>query len=612
MIPKPKLDIPVPRINDVESYERDNPANYKAPRSYVRCHRLTPEEWDQTLEYVADKEDEAWLKANTKFGGAANNNTITNNNDSTSEEEKQQTSQDDEKEKSTTTTTTNNAGSSTTSTSKIVVHRRRPQLTLNMFERMMDAMEKETGFEAIITSNQADNIFRIKVPQLYHMFPLKPPRSNGNDGIGIVVVATVKQVVHDVYQYWIHKRSKLKRPLLRRFWPTTSTMETNPNLCFRPREKEKYKLRKKRQNDMDAFRKMTQLRNDFDNLRSVLELVQRREELGRLHVKLQIDRFQQRLYDAVDTSGKPRASQQLTRNGVEQLLSIPNYFETQASSSGVGHKASNKRSRTGMTTADAVSSILPGGPSGRGPTPVHGTAATAAAAASTSGMAALDPATGNIMTAAAAVAADGSIGGAAVGVPLVVAGHNHGEPAPNFMQPLNSRESFVSSWEGAVPHVTSYVDSQSEPTFRFRHRPRVGRGGRLVIDRLPLPPTASAQNDDNPATAPVTVLVAGKGMVRSTQPKARLLDLLPRPLDHEALSRRVEEMCVAAIREDLDTRTATMLQQAAAGPHHGVAASAATDHADENAGDEIIVKLDDWLDTDDQIWGEERHVMGPI
>ena len=32
----------------------------------------------------------------------------------------------------------------------------------------------------------------------------------------------------------------------------------------------------------------------------------------------------------------------------------------------------------------------------------------------------------------------------------------------------------------------------------------------------------------------------------------------------------------------------------------------------ENDGDEVAVKLKEWLDTDDQLWGEERYIMGPV
>lgn len=489
--PKPKLDIPVPHINTVETYERDVPATYNVPCSFVRYRRSSLEEWNDKLAYVSDAEDEIWLKNNTKFGGACQS-----------------------------------VGDSDETTGPL---QRRPQLTLALFERILDILEKATGFEAIVSVQKAESLIHADIPQLFQMFPMK-----GRPG-----VTTTKIVIHDSYTYWLQKRSKLKRPLLRRFWPVTSTDDTNPHLVFRPREKEKYKLRKKRQNDMDSYRKMKQLRNDFDNLRAILDLTCRREELNCLHAKLQVDLFRQRLHDAVDTSSYPRISDQIQKDEIKRVLDVPVYFDVHQG----GRKA--KRIRTSGRES------LPPSP----------------ARASFTGS------TGDSITVTKAA-------------PVVVAGRNHGEPAPLFVHPLSTRETYATSWEGAVPHVTTYIDSHAVPTFRFRHRPRVGRGGRLCIDRLPRPPHSGV--------APQTVIRAGFAMPRSLKPKERLLDLLPRPIDHAAASRKIEALCIAAIKEDFEAK------------------AGAGGDAEENDGEEVIVRLDDWLETDDQPWGEERFAIGPF
>ena len=176
---------------------------------------------------------------------------------------------------------------------------------------------------------------------------------------------------------------------------------------------------------------------------------------------------------------------------------------------------------------------------------------------------------------------------------MVVAGQNHGEPAPLFVHPLASRESYVTSWENAVPHVTTYENSHPAPTFRFRHRPRVGRGGRVCIDRLPQP--------SDPRITPVTVFIAGNGLKRSIRPKERLLDLLPRPLDHDALSCRIQSICLEAVKEDYEYHSKVI--------PGGV--GTLTD-SEENDGEEVLVNVDDWLNTDEQVWGEERFSMGPL
>jgi enhancer of polycomb-like protein len=513
-----KLDIPVPRINVVQSYELDVPANFKIPLSFTRYIRPTPEEWTATLEYIADAEDESWLYHNSKFGTVA----VSANNDGGMEA----------------------ATMAATFGDSATTHR--PHLPLSIFERMFDHMEKATAFEFIISMQQADTLFQEKIPQLYQIFPSKPRKGAS---------VTVKQVIQEVYDYWVQKRSKLKRPLLRRFWPVTSSDDTNPHMVFRPREKEKYKLRKKRQNDAASYRKMKQLRDDLDNLRAVLDLVRRREEIHRVHVKLQIDHFQQRLYDIVDTSGVARQSHLISKEEVKQVLDVPSYFDVQLG----GQKA--KRTRL----------------------------------SGSSGMSALSSSSSNPFFGDKDRVGRFAGNGAGVGVMASVAGRNNGEPAPNFLHPLPTRERYVSSWEESVPHLPTYEDSHMQPTFRFRHRPRVGRGGRLCIDRVPQP--LPAPDNAGAMTAPVTVFTAGFEMLRSVNPKERLLELLPTPLDHEALNRRIEAITAASLKDDMDARKAVSVMGS---------------DAEENDGEEVIVKLDDWIETDEQLWGEERYSIGPI
>jgi hypothetical protein len=69
-------------------------------------------------------------------------------------------------------------------------------------------------------------------------------------------------------------------------------------------------------------------------------------------------------------------------------------------------------------------------------------------------------------------------------------------------------------------------------------------------------------------------------------------------LDHVVLSQKIEEMCVAAIQEDYETATTPTC--------------AAPLNADENDCKEVLVKFNDWLDTDEQLWGEERFAIGPL
>jgi enhancer of polycomb-like protein len=493
------------------------PPNFQIPTSYVRYKRPTRAELTETLEYVVDAEDEAWLQQNKKFGA----NTHKRSSD---------------------------VGDEIVVPQPPLPNTTTP-LSLGMLEIMLDSLEKATAFEAIITLDQAERLILAKIPQLYHMYP-----TQGRPG-----VVTIKHVIQDVYNYWVQKRSKLKRPLLRHFWPVTSTDDTNPHLVFRPREKEKYKLRKKRQNDMDAYRKMKQLRNDFDNVRALLELVKRREELNRSLVQLQCELFQQRLFDLIDTSGWPRLTTRIDRDEIDTLLDVPKLFDPQEG--GANGKRGKKRRRDGEDSLTGARTAGAG-------------AAGMGSDRDASGRQSSDP-------------------GAATAPKAIIAGQNGGEPAPNFMNPLQTRERYVTSWDNAVPAVTSYVDSNPTPTFRFRHRPRIGRGGRVLIDRIPHPA--------HPNITPITVFTAGNGLPRSIYPKHRLLDLLPRPLDYPSLSRRIEELCVDLLEEDKDATTRGNLGAMSVGD------------ADDKECDAVLVKVSEWLDTDDQLWGEEMFPpIGPL
>ena len=74
------------------------------------------------------------------------------------------------------------------------------------------------------------------------------------------------------------------------------------------------------------------------------------------------------------------------------------------------------------------------------------------------------------------------------------------------------------------------------------------------------------------------------------------------PSQRPALSRRIENICLTALKEDYDSAAATA----------GLSGSASTVDAEENDGEVVVVKVADWLNTDEQLWGEERFSIGPI
>jgi enhancer of polycomb-like protein len=152
-------------------------------------------------------------------------------------------------------------------------------------------------------------------------------------------------------------------------------------------------------NDMDAFRKMKQLRLDFEKVRALLDLVRKREALHRMVILAGEECFEQQLYDLVDTSGLPRVSNVLKRDAMDELIRSPVHLDAISGAMSASDKRRRAENEYAKRTATPVSS-----------------SATSDTPTASSGPA---PA-------------------------LVVAGQNYGEPAPLFLHPLKTRESFVS------------------------------------------------------------------------------------------------------------------------------------------------------------------------
>jgi enhancer of polycomb-like protein len=85
-----------------------------------------------------------------------------------------------------------------------------------------------------------------------------------------------------VYAYWLAKRKRLGKPVLRRLQPPPAVTDPNPFAVFRPREKtHRPQTRRRRENDIGAFSRMRSLRGNLDTSRAILEWLQRRERRKR-------------------------------------------------------------------------------------------------------------------------------------------------------------------------------------------------------------------------------------------------------------------------------------------------------------------------------------------
>jgi enhancer of polycomb-like protein len=541
-----KLDIPVPTITNVVNYDRDIPATYQVPRSFVRYQRPRLEDIDATVIYNIDAEDEKWLAENISFGSQENIGKKKSENYS---------------HVMATLTEESITGGETSDEEALV---KKPTLSLRTFEHMLDLMEHATALEMIITRVQAERLIAAKIPQLLQIFgPAHTGPSHNQEQKRLKNSINVKTVITDVYNYWVNKRSKLRKPLLRKYWPVTASNDTNPHMVFRPREKEKYKLRKKRQNDPEAFKKMKQLRIDFTKIRALLDLVKKREDLNKVVLDMQCDWFEQRLYEMIDTSALPRESDRLSHDEVETALDIPKLFDTQ----GLDRGKKKKRKRSSIAKGPRIIPANVGGTAT--PNTEFGDLKTPNP----------NPATNQSRT----IAADQS-------------------HPPSFLYPLKTRETYVTSWDNAVPFITSYVDSIPTETTRFRHRPRIGRGGRVIIDRLPQP--------GNPKDPPRNVYIIGEGTKMETsisKPLGRMLDLLPEPLDVDIVRRRIEKISAAALDEDEGRTMKAAAPALPSSSNNGILVD------DGNDTEAVLVKMSDWTETDEPSFGQEiGPFLGPI
>ncbi len=602
-----------------------------------------------------------------------------------------------------------------------------PKLPLPIFEKIMDTLEKATGFESIMTISQAEQLLVMKVPQLVdifgplsamerqreeemeeqyvsrwlknkHITTIAEPDSSSSSSLAqprpplptLAPPVTLPTVIHQVYNYWVAKRSKLKKPLLRRYWPATSASDPNPHQVFRQRDKEKRRLRKKRQNDTEAYKKMKQLKLDFERVGVLCELILKREEVNRNLVELTNEYFKERWYSWTDTTGVPRRLQQninnsgnlmnrgkmlmMMENGV--LQNVPKYFDDGPI---LRLRGSKKRQRP------AAQNTLGGGWNAEvrelSPIPPNFAVSTGVLLPpfpSTNNPAMLSSSSASMTLVSPQGIKPNPLlpgGGFVVPVPppppppknIVVAGHDGGYPAPNFLQPLASRDSHpIPNWDDAVPSIPSYVNGHLiTQTDRFRHRPRLGRGGRIIIDRIPIP-TCNYSNEgpcqgNSISTSPAapTVVTYGSPMKRSgydigtlgadgpnysvtanpndnnlydakSAPKAPpakcLADLLPKSLgDTIVLSRRIEEICALGLMEDYQNQLGNRIDGGSTATTAGVAASVSVTSASNNGNsaasailseemDEILVPIEDWMEAPEalNLFGSEQFVIGPL
>ncbi|KAL2928150.1 Enhancer of polycomb-like protein 2 [Bienertia sinuspersici] len=104
-------------------------------------------------------------------------------------------------------------------------------------------------------------------------------------------------VLESVYWYWKKKREKWQKPILRRLQPPPPVNDTNPYNVFRPREKA-HRLHtrrmQRRENNVQSFEKLRQVRRNLDQAKTILEALIKREEKKRdvMETEVSLQRIQ--------------------------------------------------------------------------------------------------------------------------------------------------------------------------------------------------------------------------------------------------------------------------------------------------------------------------------
>ena len=130
-----------------------------------------------------------------------------------------------------------------------------------------------------------------------------------NSTVNAVTIKEAKLILKEdddlillVYDYWLNKRLATQQSLVPHIKTVNYSQTHNPYVCFR-RRTEKMMTRKNRKNEEASYEAMLKLRRDLSRAVTLLDMVRRREKTKKEKLNLTLDIFNKR-YSSKDWDGR--------------------------------------------------------------------------------------------------------------------------------------------------------------------------------------------------------------------------------------------------------------------------------------------------------------------
>ncbi|XP_009104551.1 uncharacterized protein LOC103830501 isoform X1 [Brassica rapa] len=270
VVPSKKLasEIPTPQFVVVDTYERDYLATFGQPASYLRA-RGARSELGEFVEYDLDNEDDDWLY---EFDKDSNK-----------------------------------------------------QLSPEMLESIIFKLE--------VLDHKTRERAGVITPTLGSPVPVRLQLDAAIEALQSLSINY--GVFQAIFNFWKDKRKRWQKPILRRLQPPPPVNDTNPYNVFRPREKA-HRLHtrrmQRRENNVQSFEKLRQVRRNLDQAKTILEALIKREEKKRdvMDGEVSLQRMQLQYRHETELLEDPPATTSSYKFGSsdEELMDSDDYTST--------------------------------------------------------------------------------------------------------------------------------------------------------------------------------------------------------------------------------------------------------------------------------------------